>query len=311
MCALSGLDFKAARTQDRREAQRTQGKPVLQSFPARLIEESQELTLPHAHRATKTMSTGNAAYYDDYWQPRNGWSPSAGGPAKVEQRLFSKYLRPGKVCLDYGCGNAQRYGAFLTAEGVEYRGFDISPAAVESARGQGVDAQTLTPDGLTTLPDDSCDVAICFEVLEHLTDPPRALAEIRRVLRPGGVALLSVPNAALWTTRLEFLATGYFNPGGSPFTARTSPWIDPHLRFFNPRLFSRMVEESGFGIAGSTAEPFSLVSMPYLYRKTEWHPVLHAISKPLAFLGTSLPGIFSSRLFLEATKLAAPNAPHS
>jgi len=248
------------------------------------------------------MPSGNADYYDDYWQPRSGWSPSEGGLAAAEQRLFAKYLRPGKICLDYGCGNAARYGAFLAREGVDYRGFDISPAAVAAAHGLGVNAEALSDAGATSLPDATCDAAICFEVLEHLVDPPRALAEIFRVLKPGGSALLSVPNAGYWTTRLEFLATGYFNPGGSPHTARTSPWIDPHIRFFNPRLFSRMVETAGFAITGTDAEPFTLVSMPYLYRRTDWHPTLRALSAPFGFLGTTFPGFFSIRLFVEAVK---------
>lgn len=250
------------------------------------------------------MSSGNAAYYDDYWQPRGGWSPSAGQISDEERDLFARHIRPGKVCLDYGCGDAARYGATLTAEGVDYRGFDISPAAVAAAQARKVQAQALTADGRTTLPDDSCDVALCFEVLEHLLEPPRALAEILRVLKPGGIALLSVPNAAQWTNRLEFLLTGYFNPGGSPLTARSTPWIDPHIRFFSPRLFARMVEQAGFVIAGRNAEPFSLIAAPYLYRQTAWRGWLRAISAPFAFLGTRFPGVFSARLFIEAAKPA-------
>jgi len=250
------------------------------------------------------MSIGNSAYYDQYWQPRSGWSPSAGAASPEERQLFSKHLKPGKTCLDYGCGNAERYGAILTQEGVDYRGFDISATAVAAARKIGVNAEELTPDGKTSLPEGSCDVAICFEVLEHLMDPPKALGEIFRILKPGGVALLSVPNAGHWTTRLEFFATGYFNPGGSPFTARTSPWIDPHIRFFNPRLFDRMVASAGFKISGRMSEGFTLLAAPYIYRKTRWHPALRALSAPLAFLGTSFPSLFSARLFLEAVKPA-------
>ena len=251
------------------------------------------------------MSRGNAAFYDEYWQPRSGWSPSEGGLVDEERRLFAHHLRPGKVCLDYGCGDATRYGTTLTREGVDYRGFDIAATAVEAARTAGVNAQPLSPEGRTTLEDRACDVAICFEVLEHLVEPDRALAELFRALKPGGVALLSVPNAAHWATRLEFFATGFFNPGGSPFTARKRPWVDPHIRFFNPDLFARMVAEAGLEIAGRSAEPFTLISAPYLYRKTEWHGALRAISAPLAFLGTTFPGLFSARLFLVARRPAA------
>lgn len=250
------------------------------------------------------MSSGNPAYYDTYWQPRDGWSPSGGTITEQEKGLFALHIRPGKVCLDYGCGNAARYGTTLTAEGVDYRGFDISPTAVAAAREKKVNAQVLTSDGRTSLPEGSCDVALCFEVLEHLVEPNLALGEILRVLKPGGVALLSVPNAGLWTTRLEFLLTGFFNPGGSPLTARTTPWIDPHIRFFNPKLFARMVASCGFVVSGRTVEPFTLTTAPYLYRKAGWHGWLRAISAPFGFLSALLPGLFSARLFIEAIKPA-------
>lgn len=251
------------------------------------------------------MPNRNAAYYDDYWQPRGGWTPSAGTIAPLERQFFSRHIRPGKVCLDYGCGDALRYGASLTAEGVDYRGFDISPTAVAAAQARKVNAQTLTPDGRTSLPDDSCDVTLCFEVLEHLMEPDVALAEIRRVLKPGGAAIFSVPNAAHWATRFEYFFTGFFNPGGSPLTARKTPWIDPHIRFFNPKIFTRMIEAAGFTVVSRRSEPFTLTAAPLLYRKTGWHRWLRILSAPLAFLGTVLPGLFSARLFIEATKPAA------
>ena len=51
---------------------------------------------------------------------------------------------------------------------------------------------------------------LCLDVLEHLTyeDQPKALAEIQRVLRPGGEALVSVPNLAHLQSRVHFLLRG-------------------------------------------------------------------------------------------------------
>ena len=46
--------------------------------------------------------------------------------------------------------------------------------------------------------DGELDVVVCNEVLEHLLEPQRAAAEALRVLRPGGVFLVSVPNVAYW-----------------------------------------------------------------------------------------------------------------
>ena len=57
---------------------------------------------------------------------------------------------------------------------LRYRGFDISQVAVEAARTLGLNVELLTPDGRTTLADDCCDLAICFEVFEHLLEPQLA-----------------------------------------------------------------------------------------------------------------------------------------
>ena len=68
------------------------------------------------------------------------------------------------------------------------------------------------PGSLTALPyaDGSFDRALCLDVLEHLTfeEQPRALAELHRVLRPGGELLVSVPNLAHLQSRVHFLLRG-------------------------------------------------------------------------------------------------------
>jgi SAM-dependent methyltransferase len=88
--------------------------------------------------------------------------------------------------LDVGCGHMPfRAAALQRAE--RYEGFDIE------ARVPGVthigDAQAMTG-----VADATYDTAFCFEVLEHLPHPERAVREIARVLRPGGTLLLSVPH---------------------------------------------------------------------------------------------------------------------
>jgi SAM-dependent methyltransferase len=81
---------------------------------------------------------------------------------------------------------------------------------------EGVDAHyssdRVRPGSLTSLPyaDASFDRALCLDVLEHLTfeEQPRALAELHRVLRPGGELLVSVPNLAHLQSRVHFLLAG-------------------------------------------------------------------------------------------------------
>lgn len=89
--------------------------------------------------------------------------------------------------LDIGCG----IGDFLA-----YRpgtvGVDINPYTVDWCRQQGLDCQLIKTD---LLPFDDCcfDGVVLDNVLEHLADPQLLLAEIKRVLKPGGCFLVGVP----------------------------------------------------------------------------------------------------------------------
>jgi SAM-dependent methyltransferase len=59
-------------------------------------------------------------------------------------------------------------------------------------------------------PDGAFDRALCLDVLEHLefADQPRALAELHRVVAPGGQLLVSIPNLAHLQSRIQFLLRG-------------------------------------------------------------------------------------------------------
>lgn len=108
-------------------------------------------------------------------------------------------LPPGTAVLDAGCGEGvlvQEYSGVLRIEGVDanYR------------------SELVREGSLTALPyaDASFDQVLCLDVLEHLTFPeqPLAMAELFRVLTPGGGALISVPNLAHLQSRLHFLLRG-------------------------------------------------------------------------------------------------------
>ena len=71
--------------------------------------------------------------------------------------------------------------------------------------------------------DASFDAALCLEGVEHLVDPVVFIAELSRVIRPGGHIVLSTPNVMNFYSRLHFLFTGayyQFNPAAVPQVAR-------------------------------------------------------------------------------------------
>ena len=133
-------------------------------------------------------------HLDDTWDYRPTYLAKMAAVRRHLDRL------PGDArVLDAGCGEGvlvQEYAGRLRIEGVDanYRSDHVREGSV------------------TALPYDDAtfDDLLCLDVLEHLTfgEQPAALAELFRVLKPGGVALLSVPNLAHLQSRIHFLLQG-------------------------------------------------------------------------------------------------------
>lgn len=242
------------------------------------------------------------SYYEDYWVKSAAWSPSAGGLRENEAKLFAAHCGPGVTVLDYGCGDAFRYGGKLVEGKTDYRGFDISTVAVESAKSRGINVGLLSEDGRTSLEDGQAQTALCFEVLEHLMRPDIAVAEIYRCLGKDGVFLMSVPNPGFIPQRFEFFLTGFLCPGGSPETSRRSPWKDAHIRFYNTRMLKKLLKEAGFKDIHFVGCRFSIGHFPVIYRKPGLKRFFDVLSLPICWLGKLVPSWFSGTFYVKATK---------
>src|SRR5262249_1255679 len=100
--------------------------------------------------------------------------------------LVSRVARKGATALDFGCGS-KPYEAIFTAAGVRYLGADFD--------GRGDLAVDAT--GHLQSEDQSADIVLSFQVLEHVRDLRTYFAEARRVLRPEGSLLLSTHGTGL------------------------------------------------------------------------------------------------------------------
>jgi SAM-dependent methyltransferase len=91
--------------------------------------------------------------------------------------------------LDVGCGTGHTLAA-LRARGFEAAGVDGSEAMLSEARARNPGAELRQADvEALPFPDAAFDAALCVEVLRYLPEPGRCVAELARVLRPGGLAL--------------------------------------------------------------------------------------------------------------------------
>jgi len=107
--------------------------------------------------------------------------------------LLDGRLARGASVLEVGCGGGL-LAAMLTDTGYQTVAADISPQAARFARERGA-RSALVFDAEETWPfaPNSFDAVFMLDVLEHLDDDRPPLMEARRVLRPGGVAMVSVP----------------------------------------------------------------------------------------------------------------------
>jgi ubiquinone/menaquinone biosynthesis C-methylase UbiE len=129
---------------------------------------------------------------------------------RVVRNLVKKYAA-GTPMLDAGCGT----GLNLASLPEGSVGIDLNPRNLALIR-QRLPGHMVVEGDIEAMPfpDDSFGTVVCTEVLEHVPYPKTALSEIRRVLRPGGVLIGSVPaRSAIW--KLRFLSSTC--PGDEPF----------------------------------------------------------------------------------------------
>jgi SAM-dependent methyltransferase len=140
------------------------------------------------------VTTQQAAFEQPYFEDVYGAAYDRRNP-RYKHRSYLREVRrvapEGGSLLDVGCA----YGRFLREAAREYScaGCDVSQHAVEVASRRLPGVPIFRCDVLGLPPAGRYDVVTCFDVLEHVPDLDRALAHLRRVLRPGGVLALAVP----------------------------------------------------------------------------------------------------------------------
>ena len=121
------------------------------------------------------------------------------------QRVFCQYKF--EKILDVGCGDGNFSVVLREAcHAKEVHGLEVTSTGVESAKKNGVLAVQLDLDRSNfPYPENLFDAVFAGEVIEHLYDPDRFLGEIFRVLKPGGILVLTTPNLASIHNRIALL----------------------------------------------------------------------------------------------------------
>ena len=245
-----------------------------------------------------------ADYYDRYWLPAEERPRDAARPRlpstlpPAVDRLFRRLIPSGSRCLDVGCGHGRAAGLPLTARGCAYIGVDISASAVAEARSIGLDARQIDDAAELPFEDREFDAVACLEVIEHIFFPQHAVAEIVRVLKPGGVLIVTTPNVAYWRRRLDLALLGRWNPFGHVFAVE-EPWADPHIRFFTPGALRRLLNSGGLTDIDVAGHGGSIVGdIPWIGRRLRKPEG----SLPYRILERRAPSVFGCFLNASARK---------
>lgn len=138
--------------------------------------------------------------------------------------------------LDVGCSS----GAFLMSAcrlGFRAEGVEPSADAAHTARSAGLAVFTGYLEQ-ARFPDASFDAVTLIEIVEHLRDALALLTECARILKPGGVMLITTPNAHSWTARAM----------GARWAGFSLNDMGGHISFFNPQSMRILATRCGLEV---------------------------------------------------------------
>ncbi len=229
------------------------------------------------------MGAENRDYYDAF---SNGYDDgrNVGYHKLIDDQAAALVKRVGtdKDVLEIGCGTGlvlERVVRFARSA----QGIDISPGMLKKAQERGL---TVQEGDCTDLPfeDESFDTVYSFKVLAHVPDVDRALAEMLRVLRPGGHMVIDVYNRH----SIRYLTKRLFGP------RRTSNSFDEgaiSTRFWTPEeaethipVGAKLIGTAGIRVATPHSAIFRVPVLGDVVRQVEWSLMDSPLARFAGFL---------------------------
>lgn len=152
------------------------------------------------------------------------------------------FIKPNTTFLDIGCSTGYFGSLIKQAKQAKVYGVEISEDAKQARKVlDGVYEFDLDGSWPKAIYQRKYDYAFFGDVLEHLKNPGQALVNTRKLLKPGGLLFVSIPNIAHLSIRIELLKGSFeYEPLGI--------LDDTHLKYFTLRSFSELANNSGFRI---------------------------------------------------------------
>lgn len=235
-------------------------------------------TRPETKAELARFYDGDARHYHEmHYIVKTEYTPLKQRQVYIEQMIRSLALPRGTRVLDVGCGPGQLM-LNLLREGYNVTGIDISDGMVQEARAL-IRANGLADDTRVAVGDierlecrdGEFDVVVASGVIEYQNDDDVALAELKRVLKPGGHLILNVTNRYSYLTISENVYIGFKKlPGVRSAVSVVRGWIHgdrrvtdiPDHRVHSPGRFDEKLAEHGFRKVAHNFFRFSPLPVP-------------------------------------------------
>lgn len=190
---------------------------------------------------------------------------------RIERILeFTREIR-GRF-LELGCFDGVIAEKVLRQGGKEVIGVDRLEKALERAAARGVETRLADlDDAALDFPDQHFDCVLLGEVLDYLYDPDAVIEEIRRVLKPGGKLIITVPNLAGLGNRMLLLL------GSPPYSLEVRPSQGGYWRYFTFGTLHQLLRDHNFEVKSAES---TCVACPLLYLQFAGLPGVNRLFSP-------------------------------
>ena len=206
------------------------------------------------------------------------------GDYKARMNAIIRMCGTGKKILDIGCFTGYLMER-LKEKNNEVYGVDISQKAVSNAKKKGLTVSQGDVEKGLKFKDNTFDVIVMGEIIEHVFDTDKVIREIRRMLKSEGSVVITTPNIACLNRRLRLLLgeNPYIDIGVLNDDNKTT--ASGHIRYFTFANLKILLERNGFKVREYTSDVFLLKSLrSYSLAKTfptfGWSIIMRAKKLP-------------------------------